>query len=445
MCAGKISLDALLSRADMVFTTAFRFQGNLRLVVLSESFQAITREIGKFNMRLNFQAQNSFVWVPFEGHRPTFHVVDANDSVDCVRELSSLAFQIRSDSNKAPINMLVLRSTEALSKEPIYTIVIQCSHEYIDARSSETLFQLIVDHYNGSVIGDAAVTSRAIEFARRLRTSSADELIRLAAAPGYNFAANLKEMESYPTLDNGGYIIRREHFPELIPKLAERKRMPTGFFVDSNAMVARCRAVNPKISRGAILTAVLHKALYNINVQHKGLPDKHLICGRVVSDILSPQLRQHFIGNFFAFVPVAAPGELPVEYIAKLIHDRIVEIKRRQLDLTCFQIVEFAANHDLFGTAEMEYSYSITNWVNHHFLSTRNLIAGCESLAHMSVANYYPKDEVGAMMVNRVFAGSNLSFDGLAYMSMLQSLRDDSENELIENEIKHLFLQAARG
>ena len=90
----------------------------------------------------------------------------------------------------------------------------------------------------------------------------------------------------------------------------------------------------------------------------------------------------------------------------------------------------------------MEYSYTMTNWCNHHFLSTRQLLAGCDSLAHLSVANYLPLDALGATQVNRAIVGTNLSFDDVAYFSMMQSLRDDRENALIEQEVAELFRQA---
>src|SRR5690606_41056700 len=63
---------------------------------------------------------------------------------------------------------------------------------------------------------------------------------------------------------------------------------------------------------------------------------------KMLSDLLVPELRQRQMGNYIAFVPVSVDGELPVEEIAKQIHERIREFKTHKIDVSLFSATEAA-------------------------------------------------------------------------------------------------------
>ena len=75
-------------------------------------------------------------------------------------------------------------------------------------------------------------------------------------------------------------------------------------------------------------------------------------------------------------MPLSTEGEQPIEQQAKAIHDRIVDFRNRQISLTCFDLVEQAAEQNVVGTADDELSYVITNWNNYRFLSSRSFWRG---------------------------------------------------------------------
>ncbi|HLD09261.1 MAG TPA: hypothetical protein VJB68_04385, partial [Methylophilaceae bacterium] len=196
---GKISLEGLLSRAQTIFTTGYKFQGELNLANLQQTFEVIADAIGKLSQQLEFRSQSDFGWISSRnliGQR--FHVISADNLDQEVKELSARAFQVRALSNNYPINMTVIHSSNQATADQ-FVIVLQCAHEYIDARSSELIFKLMVDYYNALARSDAAAMELVVAEARQLRTISTPEMVRLLVSVGYNPMANVKELESYPS------------------------------------------------------------------------------------------------------------------------------------------------------------------------------------------------------------------------------------------------------
>jgi len=438
---GKLHLEGLMSRAEILFTAGYVFEGQLDIEKLKNSYETVVDSIGKLNHQLNFNAQNDFSWHPFSDYDQRFHVIESDDIEEEFKSISERGFDIRSSSKNFPMNMIVIKSNNHAAPNR-FGIAQMCSHEFIDARSAETLFHLIVDHYNATKTQNEKAMAEVVETAQRLHTLESTEMCQLLRAEDYDSEANTKGLENYVIEDVGDYGVRIGTLPELLPQFAKRARRPVGCFVDAGPMIAKCRTKYPEVTKNAIITAVLHKALFNINVENKGKPKGHTISGKTVSDLLSPEMRESYIGNYIAFVPISTAGEDEVEKVAKDVHDRIVEFKSKQINLTCFEGVEAAAQENLVGTADDELSYVITNWNNYRFLSGKEFLHGCKSLSHLSAVNVAPLDEGGAALINRAIVVINLSLDDKLCFSMFPSLRDDEENRLLVKEVEKLFQQA---
>ncbi len=430
-----------MSRAEILFTAGYVFQGDLNTENLREAFHAIVDNIGKFGHQIDFTAQNDFHWRPFAAYEDRFHVLETDDLEEEFIELSARGFELRSSSKNFPMNLVVIKSTHP-ETENRFILAQMCSHEYIDARSAETILHLIVDYYNAMEVNNYETMRELVSQASNLHTLHAEEMIQRLRTPDYDLEANVQHLASYPIADVGGHGVRLATLPELLPKFAERKRRPVTVVVDAKRMIEHCRTAFPEVTKNAVITGVLHKALYNINTEHLGKNEPHIISGKTVSDLLPADFRRRYIGNYIAFVPVSTPGEIPVEHISKGVHDRIVEFKSRQINLTCFELVEQGAAENAVGTADDELSYIITNWNNYRFLAGKSFLAGCESLAHLSAVNVDPLDAGGAALINRAVVVINLSFDDQLCFSMFPSLREDSENERLVAEVERLFLQA---
>ncbi|ARU58942.1 hypothetical protein OLMES_4954 [Oleiphilus messinensis] len=438
---GKLNLEGLMSRAEILFTAAYVFKGQIDTDLLQSCFSTISETIAKLNHQIQFKAQNDFSWHPFEDYGQCFHVIDTPHIEDELKKLSARGFDVRSGSNNFPMNLVVLRSSDPGAPDQ-FAIAQMCSHEFLDARSAETLFHLIVDLYNARKEGNTAAEAEVLEAAHRLHTLDATEMCSLLRSEDYDLDANAQDLESYAVADIGDYGVRIDTLPELLPRFAERTRHPVSCVVDARPMIEKCREKYPDVTKNAVITAVLHKALYNLNVTHKNKQGEHIISGKTVSDLLSPEMRKDYIGNYIAFVPLTTRGEPDIEDIAKAVHERIVEFKAKQINLTCFELVEAAANENIMGTADEELSYVITNWNNYRFLADKNLIHGCESIAHLSAVNVDPKDAGGAALINRAIVVINLSFNDQLCFSMFPSLRNDDENRLLVAEVERLFVNA---
>jgi len=434
---GKINLEGLMSRSEIIFTAGYLFKGKIRVPELKESFYAITSSISKFNHQVNFKAQDHFSWQLFDDFGECFHVFESDDIQEKLKEISADSFDIRAASKNYPVHLVVINST---TNDQFY-IAEMCSHEYMDARSAETVFHLIIDHYNALSFGDTEAMVSAVHEAKSLQTLDAQSMINLLKRDGYDGPANIEHLENYSTSDAGEHGVRLATLPELLPKFAEKKRQPISCIIDANPMITKCRNIYPEVTKNAVVTAVLHKALYNINVASKGHSEKQIISGKTVSDLLTPGLREQYLGNYISFVPISTPGEISIEQIAKSIHDRITEFRVKQINLTCFDMVEQAAEENAVGTEDDEVSYVITNWNNYRFLSSRTFLAGCESLALHSAVNVDPIDAGGAALINRAIVVINLNFDDELCFSMFPSLRDDNENRRLTAEVEKLFKQ----
>lgn len=436
---GRLCLEAVFSRSQTIYTGAYKFRGSLKFDLFKRSFETIVDAVPKFKLKLEYRSHNDFDWINshlIPGER--VHFIESDEFESTVKSLSEDAYNIRKNSNGFPFNLTIIKLPQLGSAEE-FGLVFQGSHEYLDGRSGDNVFRLVAEHYNATLNGDFAKAESAQAKASNLKTLSTEEVVRAMAGPNYNLMANIQEITQYPMYDIGKYCIPESEFSVLIPKLAKRRRYPNGCFFDAKSLFDKCRSVHPRLSKSAILTAALHKALYNINVQHKGAPTEHNISGRMISDILSPELRDQCIGNYLAFVPITTPGHLPIEDIAKLIHDRIIEFKNKLLDLTCFQLIDIAAKQNMIGKFEAEYSYTISNVANRYFLSNPELISGCESICTMNVANYDPLDNEGFKQVNRAMVSTNLNFKDQIYFSMRLSLREDEVNFAVQRELAGIF------
>lgn len=435
---GKINLEGLMSRSEILFTAAYLFEGDLDIDQLRDSYYTITNEINKFKHQIEYSAQNDFHWCAFNDYGERFHVFESEDIEEKLKNISADGFQLRASSRQFPLQFLVINS----STDKRFYLAEMCSHEFIDNRSAETIFHLIVDHYNASYFGDEAAKSEAVSNAQQLKTLDAQSMLKLIKRDDYDEVSNMANLENYVISDAGGHGVCLETLPELLPEFQKRRRFPEGCQVDAGPMIEECRRVHPEVTKNAVITAVLHKAIYNINVRDKQVHQQQTVSGKMVADLLTPGLREQYIGNYIAFVPVSSEGEASIADIAKSIHNRIVEFKSKQIDVTCFNFVEQGAEENAVGTENEDLSYVITNWNNYRFLAARTFLVGCESIALHSAVNVAPLDAGGAALINRLIVVINLNFDDQLCFSMFPSLRDDAENKRLVNEVERLFNEA---
>ncbi|NTS77031.1 hypothetical protein HR060_09115 [Catenovulum sp. SM1970] len=429
---GTLYLEGLMSRAEILFNAGYQFKGTIDAEQLEQSFLAIVDNIAKFNHQLNYRDQDSFSWQHQPQYQQRFHHIQADDLDSAFSDLSANAFEIRESSNNYPFNLVLISGNDE------FIIALLNSHEFVDARSSANVFDLIVKHYNAVKAGDDKLAHTAELSAKSLKTDSAAAISRQLKNADYNTENNLNRLQNLAVADDGGYGVSVHEMDALLPPFKARYRKPVNCQFDLTRAISACRKQYPEVSKNAIINALIHQAIYNLNQTNDKGAKEQTIAGKMVVDIIPNDDRHNHVGNYIGFVPLSTDGHISLADIAKSINDYIVEVKETQLNLTCFDLVEDLAQQKVIGTANEPFSYIITNWNNYNFLQGKDYLHGCESVAHISGVNVDPIDATGAALINRPVFVVNMSFDDQVYISLFPSLVDDKINQQLVDEIMNI-------
>lgn len=432
---GAIGLECLMNRANILFTSGYRFAGALDLPKLEASFHAVAGAVEKFAYRLHFETQRQFTWKHAGEHHRHFRVVDCADLDQAFADLCRDSLSLIENGRHSPMTLTVLRQTG--SNE--FVIAQTSEHTYVDARSAEFIFNRLVDHYNALMRGDMATAADIVASVRRLRTASGSEMLDILGLDDEQHGRNLQGLAGYPVADDGAYAIPLGEVPDNLAAYRRQRFAPIVRFFPLAPLLARCRSRHPQVTQNAVICAALAKGFYELNRQHRQLPEKQTISFKMLSDLLAPELREQFGGNYIAFVPVSVDGELPVEEIALQIHERIRQFKTQKIDASLFRAVEDAVSEGLVGTADDALSFVVTNWNNYRFLGKEDYLHGCTSLRHQSGVNIDPRDTLGAVLVNRPILVINLSRPDEVCLSLFPSLRAEAENLDVAAHIGEIF------
>lgn len=422
---GRIGLECLMDRANIFFSSGYRFRGALDIAGLEASFIAIASAFGKFEYRLHFEAQDRFAWRPLvPRHSSHFRVVEGADLDLAFGELCRDSLALAEAGGHCPMAITVLRQSD--SDE--FIIVQTCEHTYLDARSAEFLFNRMIACYNAQRSGDAAARQAALAAVRRVRTVGGDEMVDLLGLDARAHADNLQALGAYPVADDGRHAIPLSDVPACLDGYRQQRFAPVIRFFACGELLARCRRHAPEVTQNSVICAALVKGFYLLNRARHGLPEHHTISFKMLSDLLAPEARERYSGNYIAFVPVSVDGGLPVEEIARQIHERIREFKTKKIDLSLFRATEDAVRAGLVGTVDDPLSFVVTNWNNYTFLDNADYLHGCASLRHQSGVNIDPRDTLGAVLVNRPILVINRSAPDEVCLSFFPSLRAEAEN-----------------
>ena len=430
---GAINLEALMNRANIWFTSGYRFSGELNLEHLEASYRAVFASVDKFAHRMRFVAQNDYAWQAEPDLKRHFELIETDDLDQAFAAWCQNSLALAEGAQPCPMALAVLRER---AKPQHFILAQTCEHTYVDARSAETLFNLIVDHHNALCLGDAARAAEVLEAARRLHTLSGKEAVQQLTAGGHDHAANVADFSGgYAIADVGAYAIALDQVPACLEAYRRERHAPIYQFFDLRDVVERCRAKYPELTQNAVTCAALAKGFYTLNRATRQAPETHLVSFKMLSDLLRPELRARHSGNYIAFVPVSVEGSLPLVEMAKVVHDRIRHFKDSKLDVSIFQMTEEAVDAGLVGSANDPLSFVVTNWNNYRFLNSAEYLHGCRSLRHQSGVNIDPRDTLGAVLVNRPILVINMASAHELCLSFFPSLRADAENRALLAQI----------
>ena len=433
---GKLGLEALMSRANILFCNGYKFRGDVNFLYLKESYHAIVSCVNKFNYQLDYVAQNNFEWnessvgVGVE----QVQLMTCSDVDLGFRSIVSTCYELSGPFVPSAMELIVIISDN--SDELILTQI--CSHVYFDARSAEVIFNKIIEYYNALVNDAVSVMESIVESARQLHTISSNSMLRLLGSDQQKHLDNIDALACYPIADEGKYGVTIENLPAALKQYQWRDNVPIIQCLNISKVVEHCRQRFPDVSKNSVICAVIAEALYNININFKNKPTNHIISGKMLSDLLTPKQHQSYVGNYIAFVPCSVEGSDGLAEKAQSINERIRQFKSHGIDESLFRCVEEAASANMMGLDDEDLSYIVTNWTNYTFLNRAEYLTGCRSIQHLCGVNIDPKDCVGAALVNRPVIVISLSGDAELCLSYFPSLRSDLETQQIADQIRDI-------
>jgi hypothetical protein len=433
-----IGLEALMSRAHIIFTNGYKFQGKININKLEKSFFDVVDCVNKFEYQLIFKAQNKYQWHQSGPFKNRFIVIESNDIEQEFKAVCSRSIEILKNANHYPMVLVLI--VHKTNKEQKPFIIAQLSeHTSLDAGSSEVIFNKIIDYYNALKHGPKEKIDSILESTCKIKTIKTQSMVNLLKQSDFDHQSNINNLLAYPVADIGEHKIALDTIPEFLKSYKQRIRVPVIEYFNIKPIVEKCRSHYPDITKNSIISAVLAKAVYQLNIAEKGKPEGHIISFRMLSNILPDEKRQLYSGNYIAFVPVTIAGQDRIEDIAQSINERIKEFKQTQLDLSLFDLVESAVQANEVGKADDEISFIVTNWNNYSFINNKDYLSDCTSLQHISCVNIEPKDTLGGSLVNRPVMAISLSPDEQLCLSFFPSLDNDQRSQEILSYIKQIF------
>jgi len=419
-----IGLEALMDRANIIFTNGYAFNGILNLEQLKKSFDTIFNAVTKFEYQLSYTSQSHFSWNACDKRPKLFHHQICDDLEFSFKKLSSESIAL---IGNAPMNMTVLENKESSE----FILAISNNHTYQDARSANYVFNQIITHYNASIKNDSKLSDSAVSNITALKTISGIQFIEevLALKSDIDNNKNIAGLLDYAIEDVGQYGINRSELTDCMSQYNKTVREPQISQLDVNKCIDQCRKISPEVTKNSIVCAMLAKSVYLVNIEQRNKSKKHKVSFKMLSDLLSPQQRKRYTGNYISFLPVTVDADKSLPEIALQIHNRVIEFKTQSIDISMFSLTEQAIEQELVGTADEALSFVVTNWNNFDYLNSDKFLHNCTSKKHLSAVNIEPKDTLGAALVNRPVAVINFSPNSELCLSFFPSLRSPQENK----------------
>ncbi len=433
---GVINTDFTFFRTGVSFIIGYKFDGFLYDDEFKFSYETVVSKINKFHYKPDLNPiDNSWSWVLSELRKNQADIILVDDIDKGLNEICSNNFEEKIKNYNDPINLVIIKST--INNE--FYLALICSHGYLDARGCQSIFHLIIEHYNASKEKNFFEIENILKTATLFETINSNLIVNRLSKPNYNLESNLEALINYPIEDIGEYTIPSSKIPNLLSEFKNKIRKPVNCSVDASIVFKHVKKIHPNVTKNSIITAVLNEALYRININQKGKEKKHIISGRMVSDILPSEMRTKYLGNYIAFVPINTNGESSLAEKAKEINERVIECKTKKLNLSCFQFLELKQDSFNVNVEDNNPSYIITNWNNHRFMTEEEFLFDCKSLEQRGGIKINPIDNTAAKFLSQPIIAINLSFNNQLFISIFPSLSCDEENKNILNEMQKIF------
>lgn len=376
---------------------SYRFSGTLDMKILERSFYSIINAIDKFEYRLIDLDDNIFEWNKVKIDVNRFYVVETDDIEKTSINICKTSFltEITERCNNYPVIFVVIKGN---GNE--YILSFFQNHLYVDARSSQHIFNKIIDYYNALACDDIDKINILHDSVRNMQTAHYETIVPeiLNSNHFIDHKRNIANLCAYQTCDAGGYVIK----PEIMSRYEKAYRnadIPNAtFFVELKDIIRFCRTHYPGLSRNSIACAIIVQAIDDLNVSLKKKSIDRRVSFMMVSNLLSSEMRGRYSGNYVSSFPVTVECNQKLCAVANDINERVLDCKTSRLDLSV-RILKDPLS-DFHTLSEQEFndairfrnnvSFMISNSTNIRFCKEVDFLQGCQALEHKNTVRLKP-------------------------------------------------------
>ncbi|QYN46392.1 hypothetical protein [Gilliamella sp. ESL0405] len=430
MAVGKIYLEAMMHHCGILFSKGYRFKGTIDKQKLQQSSTAILGAINKFQYKITVASNGEPLWQKTSINIPPLINMQCADIEQRFAEFSASIFNTSKEFDEFPMFFTLLES-DTNGDEKNYIFAQTVNHTYCDARAAELIINWLIDYYNALVEGNLQGQQKIITKLNNLTTLASKNVYSFAKAdclikmPWYKHVANLFKIITYKIKDTGNYSISYEQIKQNLAEYQQKLRNPIMRYYDVNSLINYYKKYYPNVNTNSLISALLVKTFYWLNVHKKQLANAEMISYRMLSDILTPKMRNQYLGNYIAYVPVTMNANQSLIDIAQNIDAWVKEFRDTKLDVSQYSFLEFAIAKKLVGKKDDPISFTHTSFNNRRLFKKVNTLIGATFIEMIASINSEPLDLMGAMMNNKIIACTSLSNSNRLYLTFYPLIGSD--------------------
>ncbi len=438
-----IYLEGCLAHCNIANSIANHFKGKLDLEAFSGSVKAVLGHISKFQYALTNLNDSDGTWAEKKRPVPPVKLYKCADLKKGLKEYTEGILVLQKSYEYFPVffSVLLLDAKASSLKEVTsddksitgdFLIIETIDHSYTDGRSAEFVLYQVVEYYNALINEDSATLDKIIKRLEKTHTVSSDNIY------GFNNPNSLVKLSKWQQIKNvfylmsqklndaGGFSISYKTIEENWEKFkAEEKHHEMLCDFDLGPLIKHY-VDNKKLNLNSFITALIAKAFYHVNAVDNKHPEQKNITFRMMSEYLSPKLRQELIGNYCSYMPVITDASLPLEEVTTAITANVENFRKKKIDVTMYKFLEFALRKHLAGKKDDPVSFTISFILYRKFMRHPEYLKGTTFVRTIGALNYEPLDLFGAKLNNKIAPTLSISNDNKLFITYYPLIGGDA-------------------
>jgi hypothetical protein len=421
-------LDASMIRCGVGFVFKYTFEGSVNCQKLQMSTIRVLSSIPRLQEAMKLKGQYEGEWVTHKRSTLSWfeHRVSSFETAleQCYQNLAR-----QGNSTAAPMQLTLVNHD---CKANQFALLQSGMHSYVDGTSATAIFNLIIKHYNATLLGDVTTCQKIESDLKKTTSPVPDEIFSLwngkkrslIKLSRWEHVKNLFHLLSYKINDERQYSSSFEALPKLLQNFKPETSKPKKAQFNLTEFINGSQKVLPSVSPNNMICALIAKVMYEINLKHRKYKAPKELSFRVMVDILNAGLRKQILGNYIAYLPVTVDGSMPIDEIATHVNKQIYTAKVTKKDISMYKLLEFALGSGMANKTNDPVSYIISNVSNPLINFNSNLMKGACCQKFEAYSNSLPIDFKGAQLNNRPAICFHLNANKQLFVSFFNTLTD---------------------